>query len=188
MSDTNELRLDQAVTILNGTYTGQKGRVWGFQKDGLLIWVRTIEGSLIAFPPDQLEPVSSCPWTDATERAVAGGNAEPPSCPVHPRPHPEGLSSAGRAIVAAMDRRPNPANWSPGARIEAGTAAVVEGVLREGFGDAQALSDLQALDLIAYMLRDPDWGVGMLEDIAELVTRTGRSLENPTDEATWFRH
>lgn len=44
-----------------------------------------------------------------------------------------------------------------------------------------------ALDRIAYMLRDPDWGVGMLEDIAELVVATGRDVEGD-GEPTWDRH
>ena len=40
------------------------------------------------------------------------------------------------------------------------------------------LPDNRALDIIAYLLKDPDWGPGMLEDIAELVIRSGRSVEN----------
>jgi hypothetical protein len=51
-----------------------------------------------------------------------------------------------------------------------------------------ALADARALDAIAHMLRDPDWGVGMLEDIAAIVSDTGRSLDNPTEEPTWDRH
>ena len=39
------------------------------------------------------------------------------------------------------------------------------------------LPDNRALDIIAYLLKDPDWGPGMLEDIAELVIRSGRSVE-----------
>lgn len=51
------------------------------------------------------------------------------------------------------------------------------------------LPDKLALDDIAEMLRDPDWGSGMLEDIADLVRRTGRTVENyPDDRATWERH
>ena len=53
---------------------------------------------------------------------------------------------------------------------------------------ARSLKDNNALNQIANMLRDPDWGVGMLEDIAELVKRTGRSLDNPDDTPTWDRH
>lgn len=40
-----------------------------------------------------------------------------------------------------------------------------------------ATDDADTLDAIAHMLRDPEWGVGMLEDIAELVRDTGRSLK-----------
>ena len=46
------------------------------------------------------------------------------------------------------------------------------------------------------MLRDPEWGVGMLEDIADLLRRNGRTVENLPDPedphaeglATWARH
>jgi hypothetical protein len=51
------------------------------------------------------------------------------------------------------------------------------------------LRDGEGLDQIAEMLRDPEWGVGMLEDIRELVNRTGRTCENyPDDRPTWGRH
>jgi len=54
---------------------------------------------------------------------------------------------------------------------------------------ASLLTDAQALDEIAHILRDPDWGVGMLEDFAELVQRAGRDTANlPGDEPTWGRH
>ena len=53
---------------------------------------------------------------------------------------------------------------------------------------AQASDDATALDAIAHILRDPDWGVGILEDVAAIVHDTGRSLDNPTGEATWMRH
>jgi hypothetical protein len=54
-------------------------------------------------------------------------------------------------------------------------------------------SDAAALDEIAYMLRDPAWGVGMLEDIAEIVKATGRDLSEIIGEdgeavPTWDRH
>lgn len=52
-----------------------------------------------------------------------------------------------------------------------------------------AVGDRDTLDAIADMLRDPQWGVGMLEDIAELVSCTGRSIQgtcascdHPADE------
>ena len=53
---------------------------------------------------------------------------------------------------------------------------------------ARASDDATALDAIAHILRDPDWGVGILEDVAAIVHDTGRSLDNPTGEATWMRH
>ncbi|MDQ6796452.1 MAG: hypothetical protein M3011_00265, partial [Actinomycetota bacterium] len=58
--------------------------------------------------------------------------------------------------------------------------------LLDAAGDARSMTDTAALDAIAHMLSDPDWGAGMLEDIAELVNRTGRSTEG--DEPTWDRH
>jgi hypothetical protein len=51
------------------------------------------------------------------------------------------------------------------------------------------LSDAAALNLIQEWLRDPEWGVGMLEDIACVVKQTGRTTENyPDDRPTWNRH
>jgi hypothetical protein len=51
------------------------------------------------------------------------------------------------------------------------------------------LTDRKGLDEIAEMLRDPEWGVGMLEDIRDLVNRTGRTCENYDDDrSTWGRH
>lgn len=47
--------------------------------------------------------------------------------------------------------------------------------------------DRYALDQIAHWLRDPEWGVGMLEDIAETVAATGRDLAGST-VSTWVRH
>lgn len=53
----------------------------------------------------------------------------------------------------------------------------------------RTVTDAAALDAVARILRDPDWAPGMLEDIADLVTRTGRSVDNlPGDEPTWDRH
>lgn len=52
-----------------------------------------------------------------------------------------------------------------------------------------ALTDGEALDRIAEMLCDPDWGSGMLEDIADLTRATGRTVENyPDGRSTWARH
>lgn len=49
--------------------------------------------------------------------------------------------------------------------------------------------DCLTLDKIQEILRDPDWGVGMLEDIGDLVGRTGRSIEDyPDGRSTWERH
>ncbi|MCL4423103.1 MAG: hypothetical protein M1115_08065 [Actinobacteria bacterium] len=48
--------------------------------------------------------------------------------------------------------------------------------------------DGAALDQIAHILCDPEWGVGMLEDIAHILTQSGRSLENRSSERTWERH
>lgn len=43
--------------------------------------------------------------------------------------------------------------------------------------DTRTESDAAVLDHIAHMLRDPDWGVGMLEDVAAWVAATGRTLD-----------
>lgn len=52
-----------------------------------------------------------------------------------------------------------------------------------------ALSDTAAIAIIAEWLRDPEWGVGMLEDIADAVRSTGRPVEDyPDGRATWPRH
>ena len=51
------------------------------------------------------------------------------------------------------------------------------------------MDDKSALDRIQEMLRDPEWGVGMLEDIAHLVNMTGRDVRNyPDGHLTWDRH
>jgi hypothetical protein len=53
----------------------------------------------------------------------------------------------------------------------------------------RATRDASALDRIAGILRDPEWGVGMLEDIGEIVTGTGRSIASlPGNEPAWGRH
>ena len=58
-----------------------------------------------------------------------------------------------------------------------------------GSGVARTAEDAPALDDIAEMLRDPDWGVGMLEDIAAIVSQTGRPTDSyPDESATWSRH
>ena len=48
-------------------------------------------------------------------------------------------------------------------------------------------ADPRALDAIARMLRDPEWGAGMLEDIADIVAATGRDLDGD-GSPTWDRH
>lgn len=49
--------------------------------------------------------------------------------------------------------------------------------------------DCLTLDQIQEILRDPDWAVGMLEDIGDLVGRTGRTIEDyPDHRYTWGRH
>ncbi len=50
-------------------------------------------------------------------------------------------------------------------------------VIAEAMLPARTLSDEVALDHIARMLQDPDWGVGMLEDVAAWVMNTGRSIQ-----------
>ena len=66
--------------------------------------------------------------------------------------------------------------------------AVAAAVLDDESDDASSASpaqqhgtrtedDAAALDHIAHMLRDPDWGVGILEDVAAWVAATGRSLD-----------
>ncbi len=50
-----------------------------------------------------------------------------------------------------------------------------------------AFRDRAGLDSIADMLRDPEWGSGMLEDIAQIVQNTGRDTEGD-GTPTWDRH
>ena len=55
--------------------------------------------------------------------------------------------------------------------------------------EVRDMDDKTALDRIQEMLRDPEWGVGMLEDIAYLVNMTGRDVQNyPDGRSTWERH
>jgi hypothetical protein len=56
-------------------------------------------------------------------------------------------------------------------------------------GGHRRLPDADALDQIAEILRDPEWGVGMLEDIGDIARSAGRSIENyPDERSTWERH
>jgi hypothetical protein len=50
------------------------------------------------------------------------------------------------------------------------------------------MTESEALDAITRIFRDPQWGVGMLEDIAETVASTGRNLESPNEDSTCERH
>ncbi len=49
------------------------------------------------------------------------------------------------------------------------------------------MKDATALDQIAEMLRDPEWGTGMLEDICLIVEATGRNCDGD-GTSTWDRH
>jgi hypothetical protein len=83
---------------------------------------------------------------------------------------------------------------------EDGSSDVLDGYACEhgcGHGSAEkrnaslpaGLGDAAAVEVIAEWLRDPEWGVGMLEDIADTIRRTGRSVEDyPDGRATWGRH
>lgn len=96
-------------------------------------------------------------------------------------------------ITPAADPRPGPppGELAPAAlparrNLPSGTGDVLTGRV---ITPPEPLADHAALDLIQEWLRDPEWGVGMLEDIAETVARTGRSTESyPDDRPTWSRH
>ncbi|SRR6266851_433586 len=73
------------------------------------------------------------------------------------------------------------------AQADASDAVITEAV--------RGITDQRALNAIAWILTDPEWGAGMLEDIAALVRGTGRPVEDipgPDDPdeflATWDRH
>jgi hypothetical protein len=59
--------------------------------------------------------------------------------------------------------------------------------LPDGHRPTAPATDALRLDAVANMLRDPEWGVGMLEDIADLVQSRGREIEG-AGEPTWDRH
>ena len=62
------------------------------------------------------------------------------------------------------------------------------GSLPSAWRDAPG-SDARALDVIAEWLRDPERGLGMLEDIADVIRASGRSVEDyPDGRPTWDRH
>jgi hypothetical protein len=54
------------------------------------------------------------------------------------------------------------------------------------------MTDDQALDAIAWILTDPEWAPGMLEDIGNIVAATGREIATVTVDGeavrTWDRH
>jgi predicted RNA-binding Zn-ribbon protein involved in translation (DUF1610 family) len=70
------------------------------------------------------------------------------------------------------------------------TIAIEEPIVADdalGTPRPDTLTARAALDAIAQLLRDPRWGLAMLEDIGELVTRTGRDLTGD-GSTTWHRH
>lgn len=90
-------------------------------------------------------------------------------------------------LAAQFDRR------SAGDHCVTGMAAFTEAgrMAREEarLVASQDAEDAAALGQIQHILRDPEWGAGMLEDIAEILQRTGRGTDNlPDDEPTWNRH
>ena len=63
----------------------------------------------------------------------------------------------------------------------------------DGEGDQDGsgtLTDADALDQVAELLRDPEWAPGMLEDVRDKVEETGRSTRSyPDGRSTWLnRH
>lgn len=51
----------------------------------------------------------------------------------------------------------------------------------------QSLLDRETLDRLAWLLSAPEWpGASGMEDVAELVARTGRDLHQ--EGAQWYRH
>jgi len=50
---------------------------------------------------------------------------------------------------------------------------------------ALAKRNARVLDNLAVMFQDPEWGSGMLEDVAEQVGSTGRPLEVYDDDGDW---
>ena len=89
-------------------------------------------------------------------------------------------------MPATETRRPAPKRSCPRTEPHEGCGYPLRGA---------PLNDNQALDQIMEILRDPAWGVGMLEDIRELVDRSGRCCgsypEDPDDpeaQSAWGRH
>ena len=95
------------------------------------------------------------------------------------------------AAAEYHDGQEGPEDWEVAALVDLDTGEELTADTTTRFARADAaaaeISDDRALDLVATMLRDPEWGVGMLEDIADLVRRTGRDLEGD-GTPTWDRH
>lgn len=100
----------------------------------------------------------------------------------HPLPAVRAAADAGLSRVIVPDSSAEAAQL-PG--IQVTSAPNLMTVLHIIAG--QRIPDAMALDRIAEVLRDPDWAPGMLEDIAELITHTGRSIGNQPD-VRWTRH
>jgi hypothetical protein len=84
-------------------------------------------------------------------------------------------------VTAAVYRDDDDPAGQPWTHLHEGAAAPAE--------LPRTADDGEVLALICYLLRAPEWGSGMLEDIRALVDRTGRNCENYEDDrATWKRH
>lgn len=69
------------------------------------------------------------------------------------------------------------------------TAIALQAALADTHADPERVRELAGelavgARQLSHMLSEPDWGVGMFEDIAEIVGREG----NPAEEPRWSRH
>ena len=69
------------------------------------------------------------------------------------------------------------------------TAIALQGALADTHADPERIRELAgelagATRQLSHMLSEPDWGAGMLEDIAQLVGPE----PNPGEEPRWRRH
>jgi hypothetical protein len=137
--------------------------------------------------------------TAGTGRACPGVTAPPPEDDEEAiRIYFEHQHDESYAITPAADPRPGQPGREPAGTLVPAAARPARRNLPAETGDVltgriitppEPLPDHAALDLIQEWLRDPEWGVGMLEDIAETVVRTGRSTASyPDDRPTWGRH